>query len=324
MYQKLSILCLCLLFLCNCGPGADRTLKNEDIPADVQAEIKSRNEQLLDALLQDNTAGVKALASDSLLAEWTPDTEANLHNLHRVVHAKTHRVLDAFLVQAGPGTGQTLKGASGEEAYSLDLIPLSRESYVSVLLLPDGAHEVLLRLVYGRYDDEWKLNSLNFAYYAFAGKNAIHFYTKARKAYEQGYLLNALNNVDLSAMLLNTDASAPLIRFEKEKEILIFRDQMLAEMKATYKMPMELENIPTRPRIFRLSTDMFADDFYPSVSYRTSVATGDSLALRTEYEQLRRETKNIFRGIDKDNAYILFKAFNEGSTKNYVFADTLN
>jgi len=328
MYKKLSALCLCILLLCNCRPGADRTWTNEEIEADIQAEIKSRNEQLLNALKQDNIPGFKALASDTLLAGWGPENDESLHSLHQVMHSTAYRILDAFMVRAVPGNGKTLNSTSGEGAYTLDFIPLTRESYITVLLIPDGANEILLRLVYGRYEDEWKLNSLNFAYYAFAGKNALAFHTKAHKAYERGNLVNAFNNADLAVMLLNSEANAPLIRFDKEKEILDFRNKLHAEMKANYDLPAVLENIETRPRIFQLSSDLFADDFYPSVSYQTHILFTDSLALYTEYEQLRREAKKMFRGIDQDNAYIIFKASNhilrgQASVKNYVFIDTL-
>ena len=102
----------------------------------------------------------------------------------------------------------------------------------------------------------------------------------------------------------------------------------MREANAKYKLPMTLENIKRKPKIFKVYQQVTKDGFFPMVSYLTNINLKDTVALRLENYSVRKEVDSIFTGIDKDKKYIFYWAFNKipvdtTTEERYGFIDTL-
>ena len=53
--------------------------------------------------------------------------------------------------------------------------------------------------------------------------------------------------------------------------------------------------------------------YYPSIFYNTHLNINDTTALSNECNEIHRRIGDVFKGLDKNNAYILYRAF-ENST----------
>ena len=91
---------------------------------------------------------------------------------------------------------------------------------------------------------------------------------------------------------------------------------------------MTLDEIKTKPQIFRITPELMAEGFVPTIFYLTEINLKDTVALKIEYEQIKNEANQLFTGINKDKQFVFYWAFNEipvGQNKvnRYGFIDKL-
>ena len=187
-------------------------------------------------------------------------------------------------------------------------------------------NQFLLAVVYGKYQTGWKINILKFGQYSFFGKNAPDYFRLAQADYKRGYLIDAVNNISLSNVLLSS--AGVYWQYVKGNEIKEFGDSILREANAKWNLPMKLENIQSKPTIFKVYQQVTKEGFFPMVYYLTNINLKDTAALRLENNTVRKEVDSIFTGINKDKKFIFYWAFNKIPTDTakeelYEFIDTL-
>ena len=93
-------------------------------------------------------------------------------------------------------------------------------------------------------------------------------------------------------------------------------------------MPLTLDKISSKPKVFRIYPEMGDEGFCPMVQYLTSLNLKDTISLKAENEKIKKEARTLFKGIDQDKKYIFFQAFNElpdgqKLVEHYGFIDQL-
>ena len=265
--------------------------------------------------------------SPGLLEKWNSDSSKFI-NLITSLGVDSYDILDEYHVHASSAeTSVTvLSGNNDDNDYTFTFNCVNKDSYVSLLLLNDNGNQFLLAAVYGKYQNGWKLNILKLGQYSFFGKTAPDYYHSAKLDDKKMYLIDAVDNITISNACLQP--AGTLWHFIREKEIIDFRDSVLREANAKYELPLTLDNVKGKPKIFRIFPNRAKEGFTPMIYYTTNINLEDTIALKIQNEKIRKEVDSIFTGIQKNNKFICYGVFNEipegkETDHGYVFVDTL-
>jgi len=311
MIQKIVLLILTVLTHQSCNTGTSGTWKNDNIDKDKKEQIKIINDKLFKAVVSNDVAAVKALMSDKLLEKGTNDLDKIINKASTSFNSKGYRILDEYNVHnLTAGISNTLpSGISGDNDYVINYQALNKEMYVS-LLLPTGLdNELLITAIYGNYDNQWKINILHFGQYSLFKKTAPDYYKLAKESYDKSFLIDAVNYIGLSKQCLRPVNH--FFQYQKEKDINELYDEIMKEVNTKFTFPMTLDNVDTKPKVFRIFQEMIDEGFFPMVYYLTDINLKDTKALKVENEKVKKEVNTIFTGIDKDKKFVFYRAFNE-------------
>lgn len=311
MIQKTLLFILTVLTLQSCNVGTSGTWKNDNIDKEKKEQIKVLNNKLFKAITNNDVAGVKALMSDKLLEKSGSDLDKLINQVSSSFKSDSYRILDEYNVHnSTTGIGNTLpSGISGDNDYVINYQALNKEMYVS-LLLPTGLdNELLITVIYGNYDNQWKINILQFGQYSLFKKTAPDYYKLAKESYDKSYLIDAVNYAGLSKQCLRP--ANDFFQFKKEKDINEFYDKVMKEVNTKFTFPLTLDNVDTKPKVFRIFPEMINEGFFPMVYYLSDINLKDTTALKIENEKVKQEVGRLFTGIDKDKKFVFYWAFNE-------------
>jgi hypothetical protein len=85
----------------------------------------------------------------------------------------------------------------------------------------------------------------------------------------------------------------------------------MKEVNTKFTFPLTLDNIDTKPKVFRIFPEMINEGFFPMVYYLSDINIKDTTALKIENEKVKQEVGRLFTGIDKDKKFVFYWAFNE-------------
>lgn len=329
MKQYTLLLILTVLTFQRCNFGTFGTWKNDNINKDKREQIKVLNDKLLKAITSNDVAGVKALMSDILLEKRASEVDTLINQVNAYFKSDSFRILDEYYVKnSTTGIDNTLtSGITGDNDYLIQYKALNKEMYVS-LLLPTGLdNELLITVIYGKYGNEWKINILRFGQYSLLKKSAPDYYRLAKNSYDKSHLIDAVNYIGLSKQCLRPADNFFLYR--KETDINVFYDKVMNEVNTKYKFPLTLENIATKPKVFRIYPEIKDQEFFPMIHYLTSIDIKDTTALKIEHVKIKKQISQLFTGIDKDKKIVFYRAFNElpegeKLAEYFVFIDRLS
>ena len=311
MIQRTLLIILTVLTIQSCNLSTSGTWKNDHIEKDTREQIKILNDKLFKAITSNDVTGVKALLSDKLLEKGTSDLDKIINQVSTSFKTDSYRILDEYDVHnSTAGIGNTLpSGISGDNDYILNYQALNKEMYVS-LLLPNGVpNELLITAIYGKYNNGWKINILQFGQYSLFGKTAPDYFKLAKSSYDKSYLIDAVNYIGLSKQCLRP--ANDFFQYQKNKEINDFYEKAMQEVNSKFTFPMTLENIDTKPKVFRIFPEMINEGFFPMVYYLSDINLKDTTALKIENEKVKKEVDRLFTGIDKDKRFVFYWAFKE-------------
>ena len=311
----------------SCHFSSSKFSIDQSIDTATRQQIKTLNDKLFKDITNKDFAGLRSLMSPGLLNKFVGDSGKFIEQASQI-QVDSYDILNEYSVQASAaGTRVTvLPEKKDDNDYTYTFQSASKNSYVSLLLLNNFGNQYLLTAVYGKYQNEWKLNILKLGQYSFFGKTAPDYYQMAILDYKKNYLVDAVDNISLSDLCLQP--SGTLWHYKKEKEIADFRDSVLGKTNAKYKFPLTLENIESKPKIFRIYPQAIKEGFFPMVYYISTINFKDTIALKQENEKVRIKADSIFTGINKDKKFVFYWAFNkmpdgQNLEENRGFVDTL-
>jgi hypothetical protein len=181
--------------------------------------------------------------------------------------------------------------------------------FISLLIQKNGLDEFIVTNIYGKYPEGWKLNIIQFGQYKVNGQTAPELYSKAKAEYENGYLIDAANNMFLSSIAANPTNN--FWQYQEENEMKKFYEKVITEINSEYKFPMTIETIGSKPQILSIYPQRTVEGYFTMIEYLTSFDLKDTIQTKAEYEKIHSEIVKIFNGIEKDKDYIFYRAFSE-------------
>ena len=306
------ILASCL-FLCCCQ--SEKTEWNNNIDNAIRNPIKENNDLLMNALAENKAAQLKELFSDTLAKQTSDDFETGVSKMHELISTNAYTVLDEYYVKNNStGFRDTIyKNVPGGPAYRINFEVMTKESYVSLLLHRDDETQLLVTIIYGKYESGWKVDVLRIGRYSFNTKTALDLYNQARTLFESGDLIDAVN---LASMIKPTLTPADqFFHYEQESVIKEFVKKTIADAGQTFRFPLPVTSIKTAPTIYNIQPMPMPEGILPVVTYLTKINLADTASLIIENDALQKIIGTLFPGIEKNNRYVLFQAYPEKSGK---------
>jgi hypothetical protein len=330
MLKTLLVIFIFIAFQ-SCRVGIRSTLKNDEINKNEREKIKTINDKFFKAIISnDVTTANQLMTGDALkngnLGNFFDQASVSLNSF------KTNRytILDEYRIHnTTTGIVYTYSSDnSGNNDYRVSYNALTQDMYISLLLYPEFDSDLLATIIFGKYGDEWKIVHVELGQYSLFKKTVSDYYKLAKDSYDKSYFIDAVNNISISKKLLRP--AAAFFQYQKETEINKFFDKVISEAKTKYPFPFTLENIDTKPKVFKIFPDIITNGTYkgadPTVCYLSNIDLKDTVALKTENEKVKKEVGRIFFGINHDKKFVFYRAFNElpdsnGNGKNYYFID---
>jgi len=311
MIRKILLLFVPILLLQSCNIGTSGTWKNESIEKDKKEEIKLLNDKLFKAIMQNDVKGVRALLADKLIEKDGAQIDKLINDISTTYKSESYRVLDEYNVQnSSTNIGNTLlSGTSKDNDYVVNYLALNKDMYTS-LLIPNGhSNEILFTIIYGKYDDEWKINIFRVGQYSLLKQTAPDYYKLAQESYKKSSLIDAINYSSLAKQCLQP--ADENFKYQKENEINDFHNKLMSEANSKFTFPLTLENIGTKPKLCSIYPQATAEGYFPMICYLSNINLKDTTALKNENNKVKIEVNRLFTGIYKDKKAVLYRIYNE-------------
>lgn len=326
------IACIILIVLlqgCGFNGSYFGTWKDLNISQDKRAEIEILNRKLINSIKFNDIVAVKSIMSDTVKKIAGNKIDSLISMVSPALTSDQFTILDEYNVHnlVSRITVSLHANSKTDDDYTLTYNALNRETYTSLLLVNDPTGELLVTVVYGNYDGNWEINILQVGQYRYYYKNAMDYYRLAKLNYGKGYFIDAADNLLIANQCIKP--ANEIFAYKKEKEVKAFYDKVMKETLSKYNLPLTLENISSKPKVFSIYPQMKEGGYYNTFRYLSSINIADSIALEKENKKIQIEVKKIFTGVGIYRKITLYQAFNEmpdgdNPIKYYGFVDRGN
>lgn len=312
--------------------GNKGTRVNNDIDNNTRAAIAALNKKLFDGITSGNVTAVRALLSPDLIKRSGKQLDTVINRCSKRYPAKNFEVLDEYLSKnLKKEDTDTIKSQHGDDSdYTIGFRAMNNEVYTSVLLTKDLTVNGMILAVYGKYGNDWKINILQMGDYSILGKNAIDYYKQAQELFHKGSLVDATDMIIITSQLVSPGGT--YFSFKKESEMKILFSTLIDDANAIYRLPIVVKQVKTAPQIFSISPQVVDEvehqGIFPIIKYKSGISLTDTGALKAENQALQQNIGAIFKGIDQNNQFILYQAYNQipdtkADAKHYGFIQKL-
>jgi hypothetical protein len=293
--------------LISCKPHEPGIWKNGKIESGTRDDFHKLNDQVMEGLRANDRLKMDGLMSKDLIQNAGRLRLIELCSNH--LKDGNYTLLDEYYIVNKDKGDKTLESADeGINNYSFKYTADTREMYIAFFVPKDIANKYLISAVYCKYEYGWKISQLEVNPYTLNSKTAPELLDDAKDLYAKKYLLDALNNLKMAQ-----ECIVPVYgwKYPGEDEIHDLELKVVGQINKKYVYPFTVTQVPTRPRIFGISTQKTADGVYPVVSYLSTVKLKDVKGLQKENDNIKKVIGKIVPGIDQNKKYVYYDAFNE-------------
>jgi len=298
---------LTLLFIL---PGCYRSSgewKNEQINGDVRADFHARLEELITVIKFNQIKRVRAILSRELNSD--DYTESLVDHLSNRFNDDNYSLFDEYHIISKFTDDDTVKATGYDiNRYGLIYPQPAHEMYVAFYLPKKMKNAWLISIIYSKLDYGWRVTSLDAEHYTINGKTGPELFNIAKDDFNKGYLIDAVNT---AAMAESCIKPAPGWQYPDQDNLHDFYGRIVALANDKFKFPLVLNEVPTKPKIFRVFNQANDEGSFPMVHYLSSIKLKEEAAIRRENAQIRKVIGKIMPGIDKNKKYVQYSAFNE-------------
>ena len=93
----------------------------------------------------------------------------------------------------------------------------------------------------------------------------MDYYRLAKLNYEKGDFVDAADNLLIANQCLKP--ANENFKYKKEEEVKAYYDKVMKETLSRYNLPLTLENIPSKPKVFSIYPQMKEGRYYNTFRY---------------------------------------------------------
>ena len=312
LYPKFKLFAFaCLVFLLQaCSPPKPGVYKNDQISSGKLSDFHDLNKSALNYIKSNSLKELQLMMSKDLMGN--SGNEHLVDQMSNRLADNPYDIVEEYYV-VGKHKAKDSLAASGTDVnrHALKYDTAAYETYYVFMAPKKSDNKYMISLVFAKLSYGWKITQMDLAEYTVNGKTAPELAQMAKEEYDKKYLVNAVNNMSLAAKCSTPSA---LWVYPDLNANASFYGKVLDEANKKYHYPLTLEQLPTRPMV--LSISMQRNDTWtaPEVWYMTHISIKDTNEVKKENLQVRKLLSKLMPGIDKDNKYVLYDAFNEFPT----------
>ena len=188
-----------------CHIGTSGTWKNDRIDQSVKDKIDVMNKKLFKSIITKDIAGIKQLMSPILIEKSGSKIDTVINNIDVASNEPNYALLDEYYTKnSTTNISNTLISNKGNDNdYTIQYEALNEEMYVSILTSEKLPVNFMILAVYGKYENQWKLNILQIGEYTLLDKTAPDYYNAALKEYNKGYIIDAADLIIIASEIAN-------------------------------------------------------------------------------------------------------------------------
>jgi hypothetical protein len=310
------LLLISLVFLFqSCKNSDSGAWVNNNIDNDIRTQIGELNKKLFKGIMSNDTSAVLSLLSPQLLKSAKKEIDTLVGRSSMSYNAKEYTVLDEYYTKSiYKNRLDTLSSTRGNiYDYVLNFHATNKEAYASLLISKDIPVNCILLVLYGKYGNTWKINSLQIGQYSINNKTAPDYYKDAMAQYNSGNLVDAVNLMGITAQLAYPIGS--YFQYKLEDSMKTACNKVLIDADLKYQLPFFVDQISTRPQLFSIGPKIVEEanhgSIYPLIKYKSTIKLTDTVALKAENTALQKVIGSVFKGIDQNKNYIFYQAYDQ-------------
>ena len=284
---------------------------NDDISFEIKNEIKSFNDSIIAAIRENNPQKLKLFFSDRLIDQIGKDLDSVVAKMHNTVHSTKYSVLDVYYIKS-PKTDSRdtiVNDTKGDKSYKINFDGTGGETYISLLLHDEDDGQLLMTGIFQKQQGQWKLNAFRIGRYSFFGNTAIDIYNKAKEMYDKGDVMDAANIIALAKQPLTP--AFQFFQYSKDLEIKEFARKVLTEVDTVFRFPNLIGELKTEPTIYNIRPLPMMEGIFPVITYGTKINLSDTVSVKKENDALQILIGQLFPGIEKNNKFVFFQAYQQ-------------
>jgi len=320
--MKIKLLALVLLAaLQSCTKSAE-TLVDNEIDSKLRQTIKTKNDSLLQAMVHSDIGVLRQLGSDDFIKfmHAKVSNDMAIWAFRRgALDLNTTTVLHEYYSKHDAENQNTVLESEKDKS-TISYINKEKETYVCMLKSKyNNIDDYLITTFYGLVDGQWKLNDVKVGLYGVYDKSAQDYYAMAEEAKEKNHFVDAFIFYDIANNL--QEPIGDMMKYENAEEVDMKSELMLKKVKREYVFPKPLEKISTKPEVVSIAPSKNAKGLFPIITYKTNLSVEDNAALTKEYEQVKAEVKKIYTGLNFEQDFIYYRAYNAATEDIRIFED---
>jgi hypothetical protein len=292
-----------IIILQSCTEDKPGYWKNEQIKASKREDLHQLNTGVLQDIKDNNLKHLQYMMSKELIDDKI-SAQRQMDHISNYLSTNDYSIFDEYYVINKWKNSDTIK----TNRYNLIYGGVAREMYMVFFLPKTGNNKWMITFVYGKFDYGWKLSQLDVEPYAINGKTAPQLFKLAKQEYAHNYFSNTATNMNLASICMRPN---DFWQYPDDSLVYKFQRQALEDANNHCKFPLTINQVPTHPRIFRIANQKMQQGTYPMISYLTSVNLKDVAAIKKENEAIKKVIGRLIPGINKDNDYLIYTAFNK-------------
>lgn len=306
--MKLNYLCSLLLAISLTACTFTESKKDNQIDPQIKDQIHVLSDRIFNGFVQNKPENVLTTCSDRLLNN-REEIKKLMQLLQGNLQMRNLRILNEYYQKnaSKKNVGIVSSGQNNNHDYVIRYEALDKEMYVLVGSFITKTDQKCITLIFGKHDNHWKLSGLQAGLLKIMNKDAYDWYRLAKSDYERGYYIDALCNINLSTQLLKP--ANHFWQYQKEREIETFEQKITKQIYSKYSFPLTVNEVETKPVIFRVYPQVMPDGCYPLIMYTTSVDFDDVQKLAKECNAIHDQIGKLFKGIENNNKKILYRPF---------------
>lgn len=297
-----------LIIFSSCTFYSSGTWKNDNIEQNLKNKMEGLDANILEFLYQKDMENLKKMYSEVLLDyEEEHKFTQTIADFSSVIKSEERQIIDQFHTVNDKENVTTIQPG---DHYKFGYKALNKETYASIFKI-EGKYNssYLVGVIYGKYDDDWKINVLRIGEYSLDGKNAETLYKISQRQYKKGHFVDAVNNMYLANQLMKPIKD--YWTYNNHDEMESYFNNINKEIEDNFTFPIEVESIPSKPVILGVSPQLYEQGIIPIISYKSEINLNDSIRLRNEYLKLHDGIEDVFKGLKRENKHLIYKAFEE-------------
>lgn len=302
---KLAFAIAIFFLLQSCHQVIPGSRKNELISSGMRSDFHDLNTEAMGYLKADDAISLNRVFSKEMIEK------NNAHLIEQIseeLKDHSYKLLDEYYLVHKIKDTDSVNSVGGDiNRYGLAYPYITTEMYCAYFVPEKSDNKYMISLIYGKYDYGWKIDKMDLAPYTVNGKTGPELFALAKAQYAKKYLQAAVNNIMLAEICFEPGL---YWKYADEFEAGMFNTKLQTELNEKYRFPFVLKDVVTGPMILRVYDDQNDEGSYPMIYYMTHFPLKDTSAVKKENIAVQKAVSKLFPGLDENNKYILYSAFN--------------